>query len=128
MKKVHFPARVAPPVVARIQALAKALDVSYSEVISLALDALEHEQKAGGTIAERMAFLEKNVAAFFNLVMTFSDKIEERFAQASVDEKERLKSLFKLLNIKLTEHDEAEEARFDRFVVGKSEAPPYERE
>jgi methionine-rich copper-binding protein CopC len=76
----------------------------------------------GNSILERVAFLEKNLAAVLDLVMTFSEKLEEKFSQANINEKERLKSLFKLLNIKMSEHDEAEEARFVRFGVRNREA------
>lgn len=113
MTKIHLPDRINPEVVARIKYLANVFQVGTEEVISLALDALERETKAGDSLPQRVAHLEKNLAAFFDLVMTFNEKLEEKFAEANLTEKNRLKGLLKLLEIKIGEHDEAERERFN---------------
>jgi hypothetical protein len=86
---------------------------------------LEREQKAGNSFSERVAFLEKNLSALLGLVVAFSEKIDVKFSEASTNERDRLKSLFKLVDIKISEHDEAEEVRFHRFIagIGKANSP-----
>jgi hypothetical protein len=55
--------------------------------------------------------LEQNLTAFFELVMSFEGKLEEKFAYADLYEKDRLKSLYRLLKDNLDEFDRAQEAR-----------------
>jgi hypothetical protein len=117
MRKMTMSARLDPDLIARLQTASKTIDASINHTISLALDALEREQKGGNSVAVRVGFLEKNLSAMLDLVTAFGEKIDEKFSQANINERERLKSLYKLLNTKMCEHDEAEEARFSKFVA-----------
>ena len=63
-------------------------------------------------VPDRVAFLENCLAGIQDLVILFSEKIDEKFSEASTLERERMKSLYKLLDIKISEHDDAEELRF----------------
>ena len=67
---------------------------------------------------DRVAFLENYLAGLQELMIFASEKIDEKFSEASTVERERMKSLYKLLDIKLCEHDEAEAERFYRFAAG----------
>jgi hypothetical protein len=110
-------ARFTPEIIVRIKTLTSSYKVCTNELISLALDALERERKLGHSLPERVAFLEKNLATFHDLVMTFGEKIEEKFSEASANEIERIRSLFTLLDNKISEHDDAEALRFHQFVT-----------
>jgi len=129
MPKTTLPARLEPDLIARLQRVSQAKKASVNDTISCAMDALEREQKEGGSFTQRVAFLEKNLSALLDLVLTFSEKMDAKFSEASTTEKERMKSLYKLLEIKMAEHDEAEEVRFYRFL-GSSQlgGQPVKRE
>ena len=118
MRTRTMSARLEPDLIARLLAASKANDATINHTVSLALDALEREQKAGHSFSERVAFLEQNLSALLGLVVAFSEKIDVKFSEASTNERDRLKSLFKLVDIKISEHDEAEEVRFHRFLAG----------
>jgi hypothetical protein len=125
MIKKTLSARLDPDLISRLKEVSKANNASIDRTISLALDAFEREQKAGNSFSERVSFLEKNLSALLDLVITFSDKIDQKFGEASTKERDRMKSLFKLVEIKISEHDEAEEIRFHRFMAGiAKENPP----
>lgn len=124
MTKIPFSVRLTPEVLCRLQELTKAQKSSHNDTISLALAALERERKTGMSLPERVDFLEKNISAFFNLVMTFTEKLEEKFDQANLYEKERLKSLYQLLNEKMAESEKAQDARFVRFLSRIKEDEP----
>ena len=49
-------------------------------------------------------FWEKNLSAIFDLVLPFGEKMDAKFSEASTNERERMKSLYKLLEIKMDEH------------------------
>lgn len=118
MIKKTLSARLDPDLISRLKEVSKANNASIDRTISLALDALDRERKAGYSIPDRVAMLEKNLSALLDLVMTFSEKIDQKFSEASTNERDRMKSLFKLVEIKISEHDEAEEIRFHRFING----------
>jgi predicted transcriptional regulator len=118
MIKKTLAARLDPDLISRLKELSKAKNATIDRTISMALDALEREQKAGNSFSERVAFLEKNLSALLGLVVAFSEKIDQKFSEASTNERDRLKSLFKLVDIKISEHDEAEEVRFHRCLAG----------
>jgi hypothetical protein len=132
MIKKTLAARLDPDLISRLKEASRSNNATIDRTISLALDALEREQKAGNSFSERVVFLEKNLTALLDLVMTFSEKldgkfgdIDGKFSQANVNEGERLKALYKLINTKMCEHDEAEEARFFRFVaLLRGDTPP----
>ena len=111
-RKAMLPARLDPDQIARLNAVSKANSLSIDDTIALALDALEREQCVAETVTERLELLEKNLAALVDLIAEYSGKIDRQFGEAGINEKERLKSLFRLLEAKLCEHDEAEAARF----------------
>jgi hypothetical protein len=115
---IPFSARLKPEVIARIRALSKTKKNSVSNALSLALDAQDRMEKLGFIVPDRVAFLEKCLAGLQQLVIFSSEKLDEKFSEASTLERERLKSLYKLLDIKLCEHDEAEAERFYRFAAG----------
>ena len=118
-RKVMLPTRLDPSLIFRLKNKSAAINASISDTISLAMDALEREQKADETFSERAGSLEKNLTVLIDSITLFNQKMDQLFAQASFNEKERLKSLLKLLGEKITEkidqHDEAERARFERF-------------
>jgi len=118
MRKKTLCARLDPDLIVRLQALSKFNDATINHTISLALDALEREQKAENPVTVRVGFLEKNLSAILDLVNAFSEKLDQKFGEAGTNERERIKSLYKLLDIKISEHDEAEEGRFQRFFAG----------
>jgi hypothetical protein len=117
MPKTTLPARLEPDLIARLQRVSQAKKASVNDTISCAMDALEREQKEGGSFAQRVAFLEKNLSALLDLVLTFSEKMDAKFSEASKDERDRMKSLYKLMEIKMDEHDEAEEVRFHTVLT-----------
>lgn len=116
MVKKTLSARLDPDLICRLKEVSKANGTTIDRTISLALDAFEREQKAGHAISQRVDFLEKSLSAVLDLVVTFSEKMDEKFSEASTLERERLKSLYKLVEIKMSEHDEAEEVRYCRFL------------
>jgi hypothetical protein len=135
MEKVLFTARLDLGMIDRLRASAKARHTSFNNIISLSLDALDREQKAQNSLFERVVFLEKNLTALLDLVLTFSEKLDgkfgdldEKFSQANINERERLKSLYQLLNTKMSQHYEAVEARFDKFGATKKEDSTHGRE
>lgn len=115
-RKVMLTSRLEPELVARLNDLSTASKATVADTISLALDALEREQKAADTVAERIEKLEANVAALVDLMATFNGKVDHEFLQASTNERERLKSLLTLIEKRITEHDEAEKARFEKIA------------
>ena len=118
MIKKTLAARLDPDLISRLKEISRANNATIDRTISLALDALEREQKAGHSFSERVVFLEQNLSALLGLIVAFSEKIDVKFSEASTNERDRLKSLFKLVDIKMSEHDEAEEVRFHRFLAG----------
>ena len=76
--------------------------------IFLALDASEREQKAGNSFSGRVAFLEQNLSALLGLTVTSCEKMDQKFSEASTTERERMKSLYRLIDIKMRECDVAE--------------------
>jgi hypothetical protein len=122
MVKKMLPTRLDPDLIARLREVSKAKNTTIGRTISLALDALDREEKAGNSFSERVAFLEQNLSALLGLVVAFSEKIDAKFSEASTNERDRLKSLYKLVDIKISEHDEAEEVRFHRFLAGLGKA------
>ena len=125
MIKKTLAARLDPDLTSRLKEASRSNNATIDRTISLALDALEREQKAGNSVAVRVDFLEKNLSAMLDLVTAFGEKIDEKFSQANVNEGERLKALYRLINTKMCEHDEAEEARFYRFVaLLRGDTPP----
>lgn len=80
------------------------------------------EQKLPETVVERVENVEENLASLVRLMAVFNGKMDriaaafnERMDRASIDEKERLKSLLQLLKSELSNHDQAEQARFERI-------------
>ncbi|HEY5513879.1 MAG TPA: hypothetical protein VIK40_09580 [Geomonas sp.] len=59
---------------------------------SVALDALEREQKTGNSFSEPVAFLEKNLSALLGSVVAFSEKIDWKFSEPSTVERERMRA------------------------------------
>jgi hypothetical protein len=107
-RKVMLPARVEPGLIPRLNSVSAAINASISDTISFALDALERERKAGETLPERVGSVERNLLVLVDSMTAFNRKIDQQFSEASFNEKERLKSLLKLLGEKIDE-------RFDRF-------------
>jgi hypothetical protein len=125
-RKVMLPNRLEAEVIERLHRAASARNVTINDLLALAVDALEREQSATISLQDRVALLEKNLGALCELIATFWEKIEgkfgeasvvfsEKMAEASANEKERLRSLLLLLKAELEAHDKAEEARFLRI-------------
>jgi hypothetical protein len=112
LPKKHLPIRIEPALIARLDAVSKAIKNPVNDVISLALDALEREQNVAQTVTERLEYLENNLASLVELMTVFNEKID----QAGVSEKEHIKQLYRLLEIKMDEHDEAEIGRFKELA------------
>jgi hypothetical protein len=115
LEKLHLSSRLEPGIIARLNSMSVTINASINDTISIALDALEREQNAIETVTERVESVEKNLLVLVDSMTAFNRKIDRQFTEASFNEKERLKSLLKLLGEKIEEHDEAERARFNRF-------------
>jgi hypothetical protein len=66
----------------------------------------------------RIDCLGGNLLVMVELMKKFDQKLDHQFSQASFNEKERLKSLLKLLGEQIQHHDETERARFERINPG----------
>lgn len=109
MAKMKLNHRLDEEVIDRLMLLQSSQKIPLSDLISNALDALERELKMPETIMERVENIEHNL-------VDMMARFEEKMDGASVNEKERLKSLLQLLDAKLQAHDQAEQARFDRII------------
>jgi Zn-dependent M16 (insulinase) family peptidase len=118
VEMLHLSARLDPTLIARLNEMATRLNANINDTIFLALDALEREQKVPETVAERIESLVSNLRVLAESVTLLNQKMDHHFSQASFDEKERLKSLLKLLGEQIQHHDEAERARFERINPG----------
>lgn len=105
--------RLEEEVVSRLMLLQASQKIPLSDLISNALDALERELKLPETLVERV---EKIESALILLASLFQEKMEE----ASVNEKERLKSMLQLLDTRIQAHDQAEQARFEKITTHRS--------
>lgn len=105
--KQHLTTRLAPELLDRLQAFSDTMRAPIPEVISRALDALEGQE----TLARHLESIERR----FDFLLDLTSGLEEKMDQASVNEKERLKSLLQLLKAEMQAHDEAEERRFERL-------------
>jgi hypothetical protein len=117
-RKINFPVRVEPELVSRLKSHSVATNLSLSDIISRALDALEREQTNSASLGGRIDCLGENLLVMVELMKIIDQKLDHQFSQASFDEKERLKSLLKLLGEQIQHHDEAERARFERINPG----------
>jgi hypothetical protein len=126
MDKIPFTMKLSPEIVERLRRLARDRKTCLNDTVSLALAALERERETGNSLPDRVGHLEKNISAFFNLVMTFNEKLEEKFSHADLYEKERLKSLYQLLKEHFEKSDQAQEARVSRVLdaVGRLDRNP----
>jgi hypothetical protein len=118
VRKINFPVRVEPELVSRLKSHSVATNLSLNDIISRALDALEREQKNSASLGGRIDCLGENLLVMVELMKKFDQKLDHQFNQASFNEKERLKSLLKLLGEQIQHHDEAERARFERINPG----------
>lgn len=116
MQKMPLPDRLDRDLIQRLKLRAKAENISVNDVVSKAMDALERETKFGDSLPQRVTFLEHNLSSLLDLVLTFNEKLEEKFVQAGLTEKDRLRCLYKLLKIEIEEHDEAEAARLQDLL------------
>lgn len=113
MTKMKLNQRLEEAVVSRLIQLQATQKIPLSDLISNALDALERELKLPETLVERV---EKIEGALILLASLFQEKMEE----ASVNEKERLKSMLQLLDTRIQAHDQAEQARFEKITTHRS--------
>jgi hypothetical protein len=122
MPKKMLTTRLESDLIDRLNEISTAIKAPINDTISISLDALEREQKTAETVVKRVESIEKNLSALAKLMAVFDEKMvvigekmDKQFVEASFNEKERMKSLLKLLETKIREHDEAEEARFRKF-------------
>jgi len=116
MQKLPLPDRLDRDLIQRLKLRAKAENCSVNEVVSKAMDALEREKKFGDSLPQRVTFLEHNLSSLLDLVLTFNEKLEERFAAASQTEKDRMRGLLQLLKDKIDEHDADEADRLQGIL------------
>ena len=119
MPKKPLPARLEMDLITRLNRVANTRKISVNDVISLALDGLEGEREVAQTITDRIEFIEKNLAALADLIEVFNKNMGQLFSEvgrcfneAGALEKERLGALYRLLENRLKDHDEAESERF----------------
>ena len=126
MPKKPLPARLEPDLITRLNRVSTTRKISVNDVISLALDGLEGEREVAQTITDRIEFMEKNLAALAELVEVFTqnmgrhfNEVGQCFSEAGAVEKERLGALYRLLEGRLKDHDEAERERFRNLILSE---------
>jgi ABC-type transporter Mla subunit MlaD len=84
----HLPIRLEPTLINRLKRLSKAVNAPINDTISIALDALERNrsmteavingvENVALTVADRVEFLEKNLAALVNLIASQNEKMDD---------------------------------------------------
>ena len=109
MAKIKLNQRLDEDVVTRLMLLHASQKIPLSDLISNALDALERDLKLPETLAERVDSIE-------SALMDLTSLLQEKMEEASVNEKERLKSMLQLFDARMQAHDQAEQARFEKIT------------
>lgn len=107
MAKVKQNHRLEPEIFERLKRLQESQGITFEEVISSALDALEREINLPESLLERVENLE-------DLIGLIIKKLE--ILDAKVASFEKIRSLFQIMEKQLVAHDEAELARFKRIA------------
>jgi hypothetical protein len=116
-----------PTLINRLKRLSKAVNAPINDTISIALDALGRNrsiteavitgaENVALTVADRVEFLEKNLAALVNLIAVQNEKMDDISPKPPRSKKERLKAFYLLLETKLSVHDAAERERFENLI------------
>lgn len=106
-QKEHLTTRLEQELLDRLGKVAAANRATIPNTICLALDALERQEY----FDERMDTMEESIAELAEMMA----KLDRKMDEDSNNEKERLKSLYILLEGKLKIHDDAEQERFERL-------------
>ena len=125
MGKKMLPTRLEIDVITRLNRTANSRKISVNDAISLALDGLEGEREVAQTITDRIEFLEKNLGSLIELLKNFDKKMDLHFTKAGASEQERLGALYRLLELRLKEHDTAERERFQQMVPRFQQMVPH---
>lgn len=112
--KVMLTARLERELVERINHIARQKDVSVNDLIGHAIDLVEREEREADSLLDRVVVLEKNMLALYDLIAVFGERMDGKFSEASINEKERLEYLYRIVEQKIVEHDKAELARFEK--------------
>ncbi|MBJ6749560.1 hypothetical protein [Geomonas anaerohicana] len=110
--KVMLTARLERELVEKINRIARQKDVSVNDLIDHAIGLVEMQNREADSLLDRVAVLEKNMLALYDLIAVFGERMDGKFSEASINEKERLEYLYAMVEKKIVEHDKAEVGRF----------------
>ncbi len=112
--KVMLTARLERELVEKINRMARQKDVSVNDLIDHAIGLAERQHREADSLVDRVFVLEKNMLALYDLIAVFGERMDGKFSEASINEKERLEYLYALVEKKIVEHDKAEVGRFQK--------------
>ena len=112
--KVMLTARLERELVEKINRMARQKDVSVNDLIDHAIGLVERQHREADSLVDRVFVLEKNMLALYDLIAVFGERMDGKFSEASINEKERLEYLYALVEKKIVEHDKAEVGRFQK--------------
>jgi Ribbon-helix-helix protein, copG family. len=112
--KVMLTARLERELVEKINRIARQKDVSVNDLIDQAIGLVERQHREADSLVDRVFVLEKNMLALYDLIAVFGERMDGKFSEASINEKERLEYLYALVEKRIVEHDKAEVGRFEK--------------
>lgn len=119
--KVMLTARLERELVVKINRIARQQDVSVNDLIDYAIDLVERKNQEADSVLDRVALLEKNQAALYDMVAIFGDNLDAKFAEAVANLKADLKHYAVVLEKQLVAHDTCEAERLKD--LGKRVSP-----
>lgn len=109
--KVMLTARLERELVDKINRIARQKDVSVNDLIDYAVGLVERENREADSVLDRVALLEKNQAALYDMIAIFGDNLDAKFGEAVAKLKADLKHYAVILEKQLVTHDTCEAER-----------------